>query len=86
MDDADPPIIHDPNDEWHVSVDLMLTIDCDSCYNRFISPTLGKIVYSGDDAALAAAEAQSAGGVLAAVSRFRCPDCAGIAAGAVNSP
>jgi hypothetical protein len=66
---------YDPDDEWHSSVDLMLTVDCDTCHAQFISPTLGNQVATGDDAALVAREAREAGWQLFAFCCFRCPRC-----------
>jgi len=66
---------YNPNDKWHSAVDLMLTVDCDTCSKTFVSPTLGLITAAGEDAATVAAEAQTDGWQLVGDCAFRCPSC-----------
>jgi hypothetical protein len=66
---------YDPNNDWHSAVNLMLTVDCDTCHATFVSPTLGLIVAAGADAAVVATEAHAAGWQLRDGCTFRCPSC-----------
>jgi hypothetical protein len=72
-----PAATYNPADPWHSAVNLMLTVDCDTCHATFISPSLGLTLATGDEAAVVAAEAQAAGWQLIEICGFRCPSCCG---------